>query len=609
MPPSTISRYEIRAELGRGGMASVYRAFDPRFEREVAVKLLPADLQLDEGLRARFEREAKTIAMIEHPAIVPVYDYGEDHGQLYLVMRLMTGGSLADRLRRRGALQDSEVLRIVEQVAGGLDAAHAKGIVHRDLKPGNILFDEYGNAMISDFGIVKLTQASVALTQASSLVGTPAYMSPEQVRGEADIDRRSDLYSLGVIVFEMLSGQLPYAADTPYGVMMKHVAEPVPRLLDTKPHLAPDCQAVIERAMAKTREARFSTAGELASTLTRALQREARPAPPPVQPALGPTLLTPSSPELREKIAAATPPPSVQPAPSLTPPLPARESIVPQPTPRRQRPAWLLPVIGLGLAGFGLVAVVVGVFAFSLLSNNGSPTASAPTLAATQAQPTAVAAAATFTPSPPPAPTDTPAPTPTPTLPPLVIEPVSIAPIANGVLSVDYAKPPTGRVELGGVTFDLDGRAFRSQASPAPNNTFPTSAALEVSLPRVERLFVLVTAGNAFRRFRDQTVGQIVLTFDTAPLYTVDLVLGKNLREWHRPDNVVNVAPETSEVWRGPIANFPNLVGHLDMLTIVLPADWHTATLTRIEFLDISEITVNSRDPAITVSGVAVEHR
>jgi hypothetical protein len=253
--------------------------------------------------------------------------------------------------------------------------------------------------------------------------------------------------------------------------------------------------------------------------------------------------------------------------------------------------------------------VAVSVFAFSLLSNNGTPTTSAPTLAATQAQPTAAVAAATFTPAPTQAPTDTPAPTPTPTLPPLVIEPVSLAPIANGVLSVDYANPPTGRVELGGVTFDLDGRAFRSQASPAPNNSFPTSAALEVSLPRVERIFMLVTAGNAFRRWSDQTVGQIVLTFDTAPLYTVDLVLGKNLREWHRPENVVNVAPETSEVWRGPITNFPNLVGHLDMLTITLPADWHAATLTRIEIVDISEISVNSRDPALTVAGVAVEHR
>lgn len=608
MPPSTIiSRYEIRAELGRGGMATVFRAFDPRFEREVAIKLLPTDLHLDEGLRARFEREAKTIAMIEHPAIVPVYDYGEENGQLYLVMRLMNGGSLADRLRRRGALHINEVLRITEQVAGGLDAAHAKGIIHRDLKPGNILFDEYGNAMISDFGIVKLTQASVALTQASSLVGTPAYMSPEQVRGEADIDRRSDLYSLGVIVFEMLSGQLPYAADTPYGVMMKHVAEPVPRLLDTQPHLTPDCQAVIERAMAKTREARFSTASELASTLTRALKREAPVAPPP-QPALEPTLMTRSSPAFREQVAAATPPPVAQAAPPLTPAPAAREAVAPPPL-QRQRPAWLLPLVGLGVAGFGLVAVVVSVFAFSLLSNNTSPTLNAPTEAATQAQPTAVVAAATVTPAPTLAPTETPAPTPTPTLPPLAIEPIAIAPIANGVLSVDYARPPTGRVELGGVTFDLDGRAFRSQASPSPNNRFPTSAALEVALPRVERVFVLVTAGNAFLRFRDKTVAQIVLTFDTAPTYTVDLVLGKNLREWHKPNNVVNTAPDTAEVWRGPITGYPNLVGHLDMLTITLPDDWRAATLTRIEFVDISESTVASRDPAITVSGVAVEHR
>ncbi|MDW8325731.1 MAG: serine/threonine-protein kinase [Anaerolineales bacterium] len=608
MPPSTISRYEIRTELGRGGMATVYRAFDPRFEREVAIKLLPADLQLDEGLRARFEREAKTIAMIEHPAIVPVYDYGEENGQLYLVMRLMTGGSLADRLRRRGALHINEVLRIIEQVAGGLDAAHAKGIVHRDLKPGNILFDEYGNAMISDFGIVKLTQASVALTQTSSLVGTPAYMSPEQIRGEADIDRRSDLYSLGVIIFEMLSGQLPYAADTPYGVMMKHVSEPVPRILDTQPHLAPDCQAVIERAMAKRREARFSTAGELAFTLARAFKHQA-PAepPPPVQPAPKPTLMTRSSPAFREQ-AAATPA-----APQPAPPqhvAPAHAPAAP-PAAQRRRPAWLLPVIGLGVVSLGLAALAVGALAFSLLSTNIAATPSAPTQAATLVQPTAVVAAATFTstPMPTPAATDTPAPATTPTLPPPVIEPVSIAPIANSPLSVDYAKPPEGRVELGGVTFDLDGRAFRSQASPSPNNTFPAGAVLEVSLPRVERVFVLITAGNAFLRFRDKTVARIVLTFDAVPAYSVDLVLGKNLREWHRPNNVVNTAPDITEVWRGPIKGYPNLVGHLDMLTITLPEEWRAATLTRIEFVDLSEITVGSLDPAITVAGVSVEHR
>ncbi len=247
-------------------MATVYAAHDPHFDREVAIKLLPREVLQDTEARARFEREAKTIAMLEHPAIVPVYDYGEDNGQLYLVMRLMKGGSLTDRLKR-GALSLAEATRLTERLAGALDAAHAKGIIHRDLKPGNVLFDEYDNPYISDFGIAKLSQASVVLTRSNAVVGTPAYMSPEQIRGEPDLDRRSDIYAFGAILFEMLTGRLPYEGDTPYSIMLKHVAEPVPRVLDSNPNLPSACQTVIERAMAKEREARFQTAGEMARVL------------------------------------------------------------------------------------------------------------------------------------------------------------------------------------------------------------------------------------------------------------------------------------------------------------------------------------------------------
>src|SRR5688572_2426856 len=186
-------------------MATVYRAYDPRFKREVAIKILPREFLHSPTFKARFEREAQTIASLEHSAIVPVYDYGEENDQPYLVMRLMTGGSLADRLARE-PLSLSETANIFSRLAPALDRAHALGIVHRDLKPGNILFDSDGHPFISDFGLAKLTQQSNTQLSQTGVMGTPAYMSPEQARGDKHIDGRADLYALGAILFHMLSG-------------------------------------------------------------------------------------------------------------------------------------------------------------------------------------------------------------------------------------------------------------------------------------------------------------------------------------------------------------------------------------------------------------------
>lgn len=270
-----IGRYQVKMEIGRGGMAVVYLAHDPRFRRDVAIKVLSGQFVEDVTQRARFEREAQTIAALEHPAIVPVYDFGEENGQLYLVMRYMPGGSLADRLRQ-GPLPTDQVLHILARLASALDAVHAHGIVHRDLKPGNILFDQYNEAYLSDFGIVRLTQATTTLT-GDAIIGTPSYMSPEQVRGEADLDGRSDIYALGAILYEMLTGRQPYEATTPMGVALKHITEPVPRILDIRADLPQTTQWVIQKAMAKDRKERFERAGELADTLKAIL--EGKPLP------------------------------------------------------------------------------------------------------------------------------------------------------------------------------------------------------------------------------------------------------------------------------------------------------------------------------------------
>ncbi|HKI52514.1 MAG TPA: protein kinase [Anaerolineales bacterium] len=263
--PEKIGRYEIKSELGRGGMATVYHGYDPRFEREVAVKVLPSELlHSDPQFKLRFEREAKIIAQLEHPSIVPVYDVGDEGGQPYFVMRYMNGLSLSEKIKSK-TISIEEAARILGQIAPGLDEAHNKGIVHRDLKPSNILFDSKGTPYISDFGIAKLSQASGNVT-GSGIIGTPAYMAPEQASGET-VDGRSDIYAFGIILFEMLTGRQPYEADTPMGVAIKHITDPVPEILIVNPNLPPEVDAIIKTAMAKNKDDRFATAVDMVDAL------------------------------------------------------------------------------------------------------------------------------------------------------------------------------------------------------------------------------------------------------------------------------------------------------------------------------------------------------
>jgi serine/threonine protein kinase len=262
--PEKIGRYIIKDELGRGGMATVYQAYDPSFDREVAIKILPSEMLHDPQFRSRFALELKTVAGLEHPSIVPVYDVGEEDGQPYYVMRYMTGGPLS-RLINKGKFSLQDTARIIEKLAQGLAYAHKKGVIHRDLKPDNILFDEHGDPFISDFGVAKLTESSVSLT-GSGIIGTPAYMSPEQAKG-VEVDSRSDIYSLGVIVYQMLSGQQPFKSITPMGVVVKHITEAIPEILNTNPDLPLEVDTIIKTALAKEREARYPTAVALAKAL------------------------------------------------------------------------------------------------------------------------------------------------------------------------------------------------------------------------------------------------------------------------------------------------------------------------------------------------------
>lgn len=250
-----IGRYEIIKELGRGGMAVVYLARDPKFKRQVAIKVLPHQLTFAPQFRARFDREAEVIASLEHDAIVPVYDYSEDDGQPYLVMRYMPGGSLRERIQRK-RLTLTETQQIVRRIAPALQKAHRRGVIHRDLKPENILFDSDGEPAISDFGIAKLAESSQALS-GSLILGTLAYMSPEQARGNTKLDGRSDQYSLAVMIYEMLTRKTLFKANTPIGLVHAHVSETPPSILKLRKDLPKEFGAVLDKALSKSAKNRY----------------------------------------------------------------------------------------------------------------------------------------------------------------------------------------------------------------------------------------------------------------------------------------------------------------------------------------------------------------
>jgi serine/threonine-protein kinase len=249
-------------------MATVYRAFDPISNREVAIKILPRDMLDNLVTRARFKREIKLIASLEHPAIVPVYDVGgEDNHQPYFVMRYMSGGSLTEMIQKgRFSLRDAAL--VIERLASALDHAHSRGVIHRDIKPDNVLFDASNNPYISDFGVAKFTESMVSSTN-QEVIGTPAYISPEQALGE-DVDHRADIYGLGAMLYEMLTGERPFGKDTIIGLALQHVNDPVPNILNLRPDLPGEVDVIIKKAMAKNRENRYGTALEMAHDLNKA---------------------------------------------------------------------------------------------------------------------------------------------------------------------------------------------------------------------------------------------------------------------------------------------------------------------------------------------------
>lgn len=455
-----IGKYRIEVFLGGGGQAKVYKAYHPALDTYVAIKILPPYFAAEEGFVERFKQEARVIARLCHPNIVTVYDFGEEQGLTYIVMDYGEGGTLASRLGRPLPLDTT--LHIVEQIGRALDCAHSQGVIHRDVKPGNVLMAREDWVLLSDFGIARVMETTVRLTRTGVGIGTPEYMSPEQGQG-LPVDGRSDLYSLGILLYEMLTGCVPFKAETPFGTVLKHVTEPPPPPRIHNPNIPEAIETVIVKALAKQPEERYPSAGAMLQALHEALT------PTPALPRQQGREITPTQtivPVRREPTPVPAAPPVARPRLAL-PFNPAllllpvvalvlivggilltrqgskeqgtREqgtssTPVPMHTPTRaptETPIPIVPTATLEVTGTPVVLVTTGIPRPTETSSPVPPTATA-----TPVPPTATATSVPPTPTPRPQPTPTPTPKPTATPvgypAPLLLEPANGAQFGGG---------------------------------------------------------------------------------------------------------------------------------------------------------------------------------
>jgi len=353
-------KYKIARILGKGGMGTVYLAHDITLEREVAIKVLPPDIGQDEQIIRRFQQEAKTAAKLDHPNIIPIYRVESEGGLNYFVMKYVSGTSLEDVLETREPLALDYIQRVLWEAGCALGHAHQRGVVHRDVKPANIMFDHDGRVMLADFGISKALQAATGFTATGMIIGTPHYMAPEQAKG-TPVDGRADQYSLGVVGYRMITGELPFSGDSIHTILYKQIFEPVPTPKALRAEIPGFLSAAITRAMSKDPELRFPTMEAFATAVW------------PEQPVSAVATTTPQRPIRGPGTRAAADAPtqvSVPPAYAATTPLPAARQPI-APPPRRRSHAG---VIGVALAA------VLAIGGYLVFGRGAEPQAATPTV-------------------------------------------------------------------------------------------------------------------------------------------------------------------------------------------------------------------------------------
>ena len=275
----TVGPYTLVAQLGQGGMATVYQAYHPALDRYVAIKVLHYAFMDDPNFLARFQREARVVAKLEHPNIVPVYDFSEFEGRPYLVMKFIEGETLKDRLEK-GPLSSPEILRVVDSVGAALAYAHRQNILHRDIKPSNVLLGQDGQIYLADFGLARLVETGESSLTPDRIVGTPQYISPEQALSKPNLDARSDIYSFGVMLYELTVGKVPFNAESPFSIIHDHIYTPLPMPRQANPQLSKPLEQVLLKALAKNPDDRYPDVGSLVKAFHTALQMDSANPPP-----------------------------------------------------------------------------------------------------------------------------------------------------------------------------------------------------------------------------------------------------------------------------------------------------------------------------------------
>ncbi|MCK6624496.1 MAG: protein kinase [Anaerolineae bacterium] len=287
-PGENVGPYRVIEQLGSGGMATVFKAYHPALDRYVAIKILHPAFKADPQFFERFQREARIVAKLEHPHIIPVYDFNEHHGEPYLVMRFVEGETLKPEMSGK-LLPAAEILRLLRPICSALSYAHQQGVLHRDIKPSNIMVTTDGHIFLTDFGLARMVQAGESTLSQDMMIGTPQYISPEQAQGISQLDGRTDIYSLGVVLFEMFTGRVPFSADTPFATIHDHIYTPLPLPRTINPAIDPAVERLLLKALAKDPNDRFATADELLTALEKTLNPPAVPSSTAraVQPAAG----------------------------------------------------------------------------------------------------------------------------------------------------------------------------------------------------------------------------------------------------------------------------------------------------------------------------------
>lgn len=542
-------------------MGIVYLAHDPHIDRQVAIKLLPSQFLSEAKYRERFQREARTIARLDHPVIVPVYDFGEHAEQPFIVMRYMAGGSLVEWIRH-GKLPLQTAVSIVTRIASTLAEVHQQGIIHRDLKPSNILLDNRGDAYLSDFGIVKVNDATLSLTGSSSM-GTPAYMSPEQIRNDENLDHRTDIYALGVILFELLTGKRPFAGETILEQIVAHTTEPIPNIYDFNPELPPKVDLVIQNTLAKEPAKRYKSMTELVSHLTSITTNA--PKQDPFNPIKTAGTL-PANPQAR-------------------------------------------PTIRRWIAVFGVVLFLAAIFLISsqLIPVSGIEEMADPTPTQTVTVETAVNAT-----NPPTSPPETAVASQPPDI---LTQTVNQAPIFHIISTKESSRltEPEANLGLGPGQTTLLGLPFEhgwkiSTECEIGGADRPTLIVVPVNNLSATKAHFLLQAGQGLAEFSGQKIGELVIIFANGQSFGEPLILGDNIRDWRRamPETYVNSATSANlqEAWRGKEGNTD---GRIDLFSITLPDSLQNQLIREIQIVDTSVQTIGTTDPCIHLIAITLE--